>query len=89
MSDLPAQPGTTATKNVTDSRVAKCRECAQVFPLGDMVEVTNRATGEVRYLCRPAFSHCFGNSIRDRDTETIAAPHRAVGVRVDTDRIAP
>ena len=48
-----------------------CAACGNSEP-SDLLTVTSRATGERRYLCRPARSNCFARNIRDRDTETVA-----------------
>jgi hypothetical protein len=47
-----------------------CAACGNPEP-SDLLEVTNRASGHVRYLCRPARANCFARNIRDRDTETV------------------
>lgn len=50
-----------------------CAECGTVAPLRDLLRVTVRATGRVRYVCRPnTGAQCFNKNVRNRAIEVAA-----------------
>jgi hypothetical protein len=48
-----------------------CSQCGYVAHRRALVRVTDRATGHVRYVCRPSEGTCFSKNVRHSDLDTI------------------
>ena len=54
------------------SGTARCADCGSLWPLADLLLVTDLATGQQRFICRPSLApRCFG-TVKSRAAESIA-----------------